>query len=237
MEFNIEERLNWIRERIKAGNAKGVVIGESGGKDSATVTALCVKALGAENVLGISMPCDSYQNDVDHANLVANRFGIELLNINLDSTLDILKQGIESDVALSKLAISNIKPRLRMTTLYAIAQTKNYLVVGTDNHSEITMGYFTKWGDGGYDFNPLADLTMQEVLELGKILDVPSDILKKAPSAGLWEGQTDEIEMGVTYKSIEEFIKRGTTDEESLDIIKKINKNTQHKREMPYLYK
>lgn len=233
----LEHRLNWIRERVKASGCTGVVVGESGGKDSATVTALCVKALGKENVVGITMPCNSLSTDMEHARLVADAFGIKLLEVNIGGTFNALKDTISTQHEVSDLAVANIKPRLRMTTLYAVAQSLNYLVVGTDNLSEMVMGYFTKWGDGGYDFNPLSDLTMQEVLELGRELDVPEPILTKAPSAGLWEGQTDEKEMGVTYKAIEEYIKTGTTDAASLEIIERTNKRTQHKREMPYMYR
>lgn len=233
----LEHRLNWIRERVKAAGCTGVVVGESGGKDSATVTALCVRALGKENVVGITMPCNSLSTDMEHARLVADAFGIKLIEVNIGGAFTTLKNTIINEHELNELAVANIKPRLRMTTLYAVAQTLNYLVVGTDNKSEMVMGYFTKWGDGGYDFNPLSDLTMQEVLELGKELGVPEPILTKAPSAGLWEGQTDEKEMGVTYKAIEEYIKTGKTDPASLEIIEKTNKRTAHKREMPYMYK
>ena len=233
----LEHRLNWIRERVKAAGCTGVVVGESGGKDSATVTALCVRALGKENVVGITMPCNSLSTDMEHARLVADAFGIKLIEVNIGGAFTTLKNTIINEHELNELAVANIKPRLRMTTLYAVAQTLNYLVVGTDNKSEMVMGYFTKWGDGGYDFNPLSDLTMQEVLEPGKELGVPEPILTKAPSAGLWEGQTDEKEMGVTYKAIEEYIKTGTTDPASLEIIEKTNKRTAHKREMPYMYK
>ena len=233
----LEHRLNWIRERVQASGCKGVVIGESGGKDSATVTALCVRALGKENVVGIMMPCNSLSTDMEHARLVAETFGIKLIEVNIGSAFTSLKHTIINEHELNELAVANIKPRLRMTTLYAVAQTLNYLVVGTDNKSEMVMGYFTKWGDGGYDFNPLSDLTMQEVLELGRTLGVPEAILTKAPSAGLWEGQTDEKEMGVTYQAIEEYIKTGTTDPSSLAIIERMHQRTAHKREMPYLYK
>ena len=233
----LEHRLNWIRERVQASGCKGVVIGESGGKDSATVTALCVRALGKENVVGIMMPCNSLSTDMEHARLVAETFGIKLIEVNIGSAFTSLKHTIINEHELNELAVANIKPRLRMTTLYAVAQTLNYLVVGTDNKSEMVMGYFTKWGDGGYDFNPLSDLTMQEVLELGRTLGVPEAILTKAPSAGLWEGQTDEKEMGVTYQAIEEYIKTGTTDSSSLAIIERTHQRTAHKREMPYLYK
>lgn len=236
-EARLEHRLNWIRERVKASGCKGVVVGESGGKDSATVTALCVRALGKENVVGISMPCNSLSTDMDHARLVADAFGIKLIEVNIAGAFNTLKDTIQQEHEVSDLAVANIKPRLRMTTLYAVAQTLNYLVVGTDNLSEMVMGYFTKWGDGGYDFNPLGDLTMQEVLDLGRELGVPEPILTKAPSAGLWEGQTDENEMGVTYKAIEEYIKTGTTDPESLAVIERTHSRTQHKREMPYIYR
>ncbi|MGL5676798.1 MAG: NAD(+) synthase [Cellulosilyticaceae bacterium] len=237
MTKQLEHRLNWIKERVQASGCKGVVVGESGGKDSAVVTALCAKALGSENVYAVSMPCNSLEKDVDHAKLAAEAFGVELIVVNLADTFSTLKETIRAYHEISDLSEANIKPRLRMTTLYAIAQTRNALVVGTDNLSEMTMGYFTKWGDGGYDFNPLGDLTMQEVLDLGKELGVPEPILTKAPSAGLWEGQTDEKEMGVTYKAIEEYIKTGSTDEASLEVIKRTNSRTQHKREMPYIYK
>lgn len=233
----LEHRINWIREQVKASGCKGVVVGESGGKDSATVTALCVEALGKENVVGITMPCNSLSTDTEHAKLVADTFGIKLLEVNIAGAFNTLKNTIEAEHEVSDLAAANIKPRLRMTTLYAVAQSLNYLVVGTDNLSEMVMGYFTKWGDGGYDFNPLGDLTMREVLELGRELGVPEPILTKAPSAGLWQGQTDEQEMGVTYKAIEEYIKTGTTDPASLEVIERTNKRTQHKREMPYIYK
>lgn len=237
MQKKLENRLDFIREQVKKSGCTGVVVGESGGKDSAVVTALCVKALGAENVYAVTMPCHSLSKDIDHAKLVADAFGVELIVVNLKETYEALKNTIMQQHPISDLADANIKPRLRMTTLYAIAQTRNALVVGTDNRSEMIMGYFTKWGDGGYDFNPLGDLTMQEVLALGHELGVPEPILTKAPSAGLWEGQTDEKEMGVTYKAIEEYIKTGSTDPISQEIIEKTHQRTAHKRMMPPIYK
>lgn len=237
MNKSLEHRLEFIREQVRKSGCTGVVLGESGGKDSAVVTALCAKALGSENVYAVSMPCNSLEKDVDHARLAAEAFGVAFIVVNLKDTFETLKNTISPLHNISDLAEANIKPRLRMTTLYAIAQTRNALVVGTDNLSEMTMGYFTKWGDGGYDFNPLGDLTMQEVLDLGYELGVPEAILTKAPSAGLWEGQTDEKEMGVTYKAIEEYIKTGSTDAASQEIIERTHRRTQHKRIMPPVYR
>ncbi|OOB77031.1 MAG: NAD(+) synthase [Epulopiscium sp. Nuni2H_MBin003] len=236
MDFNLEQRLEFIKVRVKESHTEGVVIGISGGKDSAVVTALCVKALGKENVLGITMPCGSISKDAEHARLVAEKFGIEFLEVDLKASFDAVCNNMP-DMNLSELAIANIKPRLRMITLYTIAQSKNRLVVGTDNLSEMVMGYFTKWGDGAYDINPLSDLTVSEVLAFGKTLGVPAPILEKAPSAGLWEGQTDEKEMGVTYAEIEEYIKTGKTNSVAQSIIEIAYKKTQHKREMPYFFR
>ncbi|OON98347.1 MAG: NAD(+) synthase [Epulopiscium sp. Nele67-Bin004] len=234
MDFNLEQRMDWIIEYTRG--FEKVVVGASGGKDSSVVLALCVKALGAERVIAVTMPCSSNPTDAEHAKLVSDAFGVELITVDLKDTFDTLKNTIGSATTLSDLGIANIKPRLRMTTLYAIAQANNALVVGTDNLSEMVMGYFTKWGDGGYDINPLSDLTVSEVLAFGKVLGVPAPILEKPPSAGLWEGQTDENEMGVTYDEVEEFIKTGATNERAQQIIERANKISKHKREMPYCF-
>lgn len=237
MDYRVEDRLEWIRNQVNAAGAKGIIVGESGGKDSAVVTALCVKAIGKDKVLGVTMPCNSLAKDMQDAKSLADTLGIELLTVDISNTFEAIKASIETESSLSELSIANIKPRLRMTTLYAIGQARNYLVVGTDNKSEMIMGYFTKWGDGGYDFNPIPDLTVREVLELGKELGVPESILTKAPSAGLWEGQTDEKEMGVTYAQIEEYITTGRTEAHAQEIIERTNKRTEHKRHMPPMFK
>ena len=234
--LNIEERLIWIKERVKAAHATGVTIGVSGGKDSSVVLGLVVKALGAENVTAVTMPCGKLNKDVYDAQRICDHLGVKLITIDIKHQYESILEAIEAIEPASEMAKSNIMPRIRMTTLYTIAQTRNQLVVGTDNLSEQIMGYFTKWGDGAYDFNPIADLVVSEVIELGLMLGLPSDLVKKVPSAGLWEGQTDEKEMGVTYKAIEEYIKTGKTDEASMEIIKKTYERTKHKREMPYTF-
>ena len=227
-----EARVNFIREKMSEAHVSGLVFGNSGGKDSALVGILCAKA--CENLLAVAMPCNSRRNygeDLDDAKRLANAFGIEMITVDLTETRNKIISAM--DVKLSDAAKANIAPRLRMTTLYSIAQTRNALVVGTGNRSENYMGYFTKWGDGAYDINPIADLTATEVFEFLRYLKAPESIINKAPSAGLFEGQTDEREMGVTYKAIDEFITTGETDPASKDIIERYHRVSEHKRRMP----
>ncbi len=231
----------WIRDFVKNTNAKGVVIGNSGGKDSATVLAMSVKALGKENVLAVSMPCFSNGNDYEDAKLVANIFGVKLLKVDLTSCYQQMEKAIELELKkikkgnLSKESTINMKPRLRMTTLYSIAQTLNYLVIGTGNLCEAMVGYTTKWGDNASDFNPIGNFTVQEVLKIGKYLGVPEKILKKAPSDGLGH-QTDEEKMGITYDQITQMIQTGQTDETAKQEILKRVRNSKHKKNSVPVY-
>ena len=149
--------------------------------------------------------------------------------------LDLIK-AIEGKAELTKSAISNIAPRLRMTTLYAIGAAEGKLVAGTGNRAEAYMGYFTKYGDGGCDFNPIIDLTVGEIYEFLAYLGAPENIIKKAPSAGLYEGQTDEKEMGVTYAAIDKYILTGQGDPKDIEIIQRYHRNSEHKRRMPTYY-
>ena len=228
-----ENAIKWIRNYVEKTNSKGVVIGNSGGKDSATVIAMATKALGKDRVLTVAMPCGSIREDLDDAKLVSNTFDVELKIIDLTNTYEELVRSIDS--ILSDETKINIKPRLRMTTLYAIAQSKEYLVMGTSNLCERMVGYTTKWGDSASDFNPIGNFTVDEVLEIGKYLGVPERIIKKAPSDGLGK-LTDEEKMGVTYKQIAEFIENGKTDVEAMEIINKRNTASKHKRELVPLY-
>lgn len=227
----------WIYEYVVSCNAKGVVIGNSGGKDSATVLAMAVKALGADKVLAIEMPCLSNPADLQDAELVAKTFGVRTIQVDLSNAYQELEGEIQTRLQEELVTESkvNMKPRLRMTTLYAIAQTLGYLVIGTGNLCEAMVGYTTKWGDNSSDFNPIGNFTVSEVLEIGKYLGVPTQILQKAPSDGLGN-QTDEQKMGIRYRQIEEMIETGQTDERAkLEILKRFQLSD-HKRKMVPTY-
>ena len=253
MEQEVKKVIAWVKEYVENSKAKGVVIGNSGGKDSAVVMAIAVNALGKENVLAVAMPCLSIDSDLEDAKLVADTFGVKMITTDNDHitnglyyTTDLSKTYLELETEVQKSLnkeIStdskiNMKPRLRMTTLYSIAQTLGYLVIGTGNLCEATVGYTTKWGDSAYDFNPIANFTVEEVLEIGKILGVPEKIIKKAPNDGLGSG-TDEEKMGVSYSQITEYINTGKTESKAMEIIKELNKKSEHKRNPSpvYLYR
>ncbi len=229
-------RSEYVRKLLLESGAKGVVLGNSGGKDSALVAAICRAA--TESVLGVIMPCGSIRNygeDRDHALEVAEKFGIQTIEADLTPSRDALLGSLQGADGITPLAAANIAPRLRMTALYALAHTKGYLVAGTGNRSEIYMGYFTKHGDGAYDFNPAADLTVTEVYEFLRFLNAPECVLKKAPSAGLFEGQTDETEMGVTYREIDSLLLKGERGK-NYERIERAHAATAHKRKSARIY-
>lgn len=228
IEKEVEKVTKWIKQYVEDSNAKGVVIGNSGGKDSATVIALATKALGKENILTIAMPCNSIKTDLEDAQLVADKFEVPLIEIDLTNTYQTLEKEIDDKIKPKDESKINTKPRLRMTTLYYIAQSLNYLVIGTGNKCESIVGYTTKWGDSAHDFNPIGDFTVEEVLQIGEYLGVPNKIIKKAPADGLGM-LTDEEKLGVTYKQITEYIETGKTEENAMEIIKKKEKMSIHK--------
>lgn len=237
IEQEISDRVGFIKKILQESKAGGIVYGNSGGKDSALVGILCKKA--CENVLGVIMPCGTsmnYNQDKQDAITVANQFKIDYTVVDLSNVKAAMVENIDKAVKVSEAAVSNIAPRLRMATLYCLARTKNYLVAGTGNRSEAYMGYFTKWGDGAYDFNPIADLTVTEIYEILKFLNAPLVIITKAPSAGLYEGQTDEIEMGIKYNIIDNYLLKGEADEKSLQIMDKAHAQSEHKRRNPINY-
>ncbi|SMG08936.1 NAD(+) synthase [Dethiosulfovibrio salsuginis] len=220
---------NWIRQKTLESSSCGGVVGLSGGIDSAVVAVLLRRVFG-ENMLAIKMPCHSIEEDNLHADLLIEKFDLPWALVDLSETYDSLVKAVK--LRTDSLAVANIKPRLRMTTLYAFAQSHGYLVCGTGNKAELTVGYFTKHGDSGVDLLPLGDLTKSEVRDVAEYLDIPSVIVEKAPSAGLWEGQTDEIEMGLSYDQIDNFI-IGQTDGDKTNEIQTRFNSTKHKREIP----
>lgn len=231
-----EKAINWIKEFVESSGAEGVVVGNSGGKDSATVIAMATRALGKDKVLTIAMPCNSIKEDLEDAKLVSMTFNVPLLEIDLSDSYNTFERTINDSLkGIGKELVNeskvNSKPRFRMTTLYSVAQTMNYLVIGTGNLCEQMVGYTTKWGDNASDFNPIGNFTVREVLAIGKYLGVPDRIINKAPSDGLG-AKTDEEKMGVTYDQIEEYIETGKTAEEAMPIIERKNRVSKHKRSL-----
>ncbi|MDK2927074.1 MAG: synthase [Bacillota bacterium] len=230
----INRLTGWIRERVTEAGAEGAVVGLSGGIDSAVVVGLAKRAF-PEAVLGVIMPCHSLPRDAEHARLVAAAFSVPVREVVLDTAYDTLLARLKTAEAgePKALALANIKPRLRMVTLYYLATQHNYLVLGTGNKSELTVGYFTKYGDAGVDLLPLGNLVKQEVREVARHLGVPEEIIRKAPSAGLWEGQTDESELGFSYAELDHYIRTGEGRPEVVARIRTMQQRSEHKRRLP----
>ena len=228
----------WIKQKIEESHTDGVVVGLSGGVDSALTAVLCKRAC-PDNILGVILPCNSSKTDREHAELVAKQFDILFEVVGLESTFNTLTETLRDDSSVP-MAVANIKPRLRMTALYYFANKLNRLVVGTDNKSESMTGYFTKYGDGGVDILPLSDLYKYQVRELAAHVGVPKEIIEKPPSAGLWDDQTDEGEMGLSYNDLDRILEKmekdGSMDDEDpamVDKVKKIIAQSEHKRNLP----
>lgn len=224
---------DWICSQINSAGASGAVLGLSGGLDSATSAGLLVRALGADRVLAVAMPCGSQPADERDARLVAQAFGLRLAVIDLTEAEESLHRALCAAGGVDGLARSNIKPRLRMTSLYALAQSRGYLVCGNSNAAELVTGYFTKFGDSGCDFMPLAGFSKREVRLLARSLGVPTPVVEKPPSAGLWAGQTDESEMGLTYSQIDAFLEGRELDETTYRSIERRRNGSEHKRRLP----
>jgi len=236
-EIETKRRVEFIRGVLKSAGADGVIYGNSGGKDSALVGILCKMA--CDNTVGLILPCGSkrnYETDKIDAEKIALQFGIATRIIDLSDVKNELVRVVGETTGMNESAFVNIAPRLRMTVLYAVAASENRLVAGTSNWSETYMGYFTKWGDGACDFNPISDLTVTETYEFLRYLGAPDFIIDKAPSAGLFDGQTDENEMGIAYGSIDEFLLTGTTNPSDMSVIEKFHKSSTHKRNMPVTF-
>jgi len=225
----------WIRDKVVAAGCKGVVVGLSGGVDSSVVAVLCQRAF-PKNMLAVIMPCYSNKEDIEHARAVAEKFSIPTRMVVLDSAFDALLKVLPNDKAasdVSRLAKANIKARLRMLTLYYFANRLKYMVVGAGNRDELAVGYFTKYGDGGVDIQPLGNMLKGQVRELAKSLGIPQEIIDKPPSAGLWEGQTDEGELGLSYDELDRYLATGEAPAELKKKLESMIAATEHKRQPP----
>ncbi len=227
--------VSWIRERVSAAGCKGVVLGLSGGLDSSVAAVLCQRAF-PQSMLGVIMPCYSTEQDIEHARLVAKQFSIPAQTVVLDAAYDSLLKVLPDDKVdpdVSRLAKANIKARLRMLTLYYFANRLKYLVVGSGNRSELAVGYFTKYGDGGVDIMPQGNLLKGQVKELARYLGIPQPIIDKPPSAGLWEGQIDEEELGTGYDEIDLYLASGEASAVLKKKLEAMISASQHKRQPP----
>jgi NAD+ synthase len=225
--------VDWLKDRAKEAGAKGAVVGMSGGIDSSVAAVLCKRAF-PDSVLGLLIPCHSIPEDTEHAHLVAGKFHIPTETVNLDTVYDALVSMLPGDGSQGKrLAEANLKPRLRMATIYFYANRLNYLVVGSSNRCELSIGYFTKYGDGGVDIMPLGNVLKSQVRDLARHLGIPQVIIDKPPSAGLWEGQTDEQEMGLTYDQLDAYFTTGKAPEAVRPKIEERVARNAHKRATP----
>ena len=236
---------SWLVDRAMAAGARGYVFGLSGGIDSAVVAKLCQMAF-PQRVLGVMLPCYSHPQDEADARLAATAFSIPVARVDLGPTFDALTDSlshavkglpshVESIDIKQQMPDANLKPRLRMTSLYFIANSLNYLVAGTGNRSEITLGYYTKYGDGGVDVLPIGGLLKSEVRALAREIGVPDPIITKAPTAGLWVGQTDEAEMGFSYDTLELYLAKGPSavPPQVATRIEQLKSASDHKRALP----
>lgn len=237
----IDYLVEWLKNKLETSHTNGFALGLSGGIDSAVCAAL-IKRAAPDASICLILPIKSKGSDVEDAWEFANQIGIRTMEVDLTEEhaqmFDKLHRNLESlsdaNLELTKrMADANLRARLRMSAIYTIANFNNYLVVGTDNAAELYTGYFTKYGDGGVDILPLANLLKSEVYEMGRLLGVTENILNKSPSAGLWENQTDEGEMGTTYAAIDRHLQGLAIEEKDLNIIERMHRNTEHKRNMP----
>lgn len=216
-----EDCIQWIRQFFaENGRDCSAIVGISGGKDSSVVAALCAAALGKERVIGVLMPCGE-QKDIDMAELLVRHLGIRHYVINIQAAVEGLKNSLP--FPLSAQTVTNIPPRIRMTTLYAVAQSHNGRVANTCNLSEDYVGYSTRYGDAAGDFSPCSHLTVDEVKQIGRCLKLPDVLVDKVPIDGLC-GKTDEENLGFTYAELDRYIRTG----EIADMDKKRNIDRRH---------
>jgi len=228
----IADLAHWINSYLHTAvphSRYKAVIGLSGGIDSAVAAAICTVATGANHVLGVILPCESPLEDELDAIQIAGKLGIYYVQMDLEDTFRLWWDTYRHSVAwpeqkdkifppMNRLVKANAKSRLRMLTLYALANQVSGLVIGTTNKTEAAIGYATKYGDGGVDIEPLMDFYKTEIWEMAKVLGVPQKIINRVPSAGLWDGQTDEDEIGISYKEIDNILKHLLDNEPKIDL-------------------
>ncbi len=228
--FNAEEVKNqcvsWIKKFFdENGKDCNAIVGISGGKDSSVTAALCVQAIGKERVIGVLMPCGE-QSDISYSQMLVDFLGIKNYTINIKEAVDGVKNSMPKDFPLTAQTLTNLPARIRMATLYAVAQSNNGRVANTCNLSEDYVGYATRYGDGAGDFSPLANLTVAEVKQIGKLLGLPEELVEKPPIDGL-SGKTDEDNLGFTYAVLDRYIREGKIDDEEtkkrIDYLHEIN--------------
>ncbi len=218
---------SWLKNEVTKAGAKGVIIGISGGIDSAVVGAIAKKAF-PNNSIGIMMPISNREFDKIDGVKLCEKIGLEYSIVDLKKECQELEQKLGLSNNLAKL---NLQARLRMSTLYALAQEKSYLVLGTDNYAEYYLGYFTKYGDGGCDLLPIVQLHKSEVYKMAELLELPKSIIEKAPSAGMWNSQEDEKELGFKYSDFELFVNQKKVSINVATRILKLHQATEHKRQ------
>ena len=228
--FDVEKAANgcieWIKDWFKNnGDGCNAVLGISGGKDSSVVAALCVKALGKERVIGVLMP-QGEQSDINYSVELCEFLGIKSFTVNIGATVAALTEEISKSMELTQQSRFNLPPRIRMSAVYAVAQSQNGRVANTCNLSEDYVGYSTRYGDAAGDFSPLAKLTVDEVKQIGHVLGLPTELVDKVPIDGLC-GKTDEDNLGFTYAMLDRYIRTGEIDDEEkkarIDRLHRIN--------------
>ena len=232
LEKYIDVIVNFLKDyKSKNPSIKGYVVGLSGGVDSSLVSVLVKKAVGKENMMNLIIPIDSNPDDVNDAVFLCEQMNLPYKIINCTNTFLTFKSDFEKcRLSFDKSTLGNLKARMRMSTLYAYAQKMGYVVVGTDNADERYTGYFTKYGDGGVDILPIAYLLKGEVIKAAKLLGIPDRLTERTPSAGLFEGQTDEKEMGVTYKDLDDYLLGKEIPNETKKRIERLHSISEHKR-------
>jgi NAD+ synthase len=237
----IDNVSDWLSQYNNEAGTTGYVIGLSGGIDSTLVANLAVKAVGKENVIGVIMPIYSNSSDENDACAVADSLGIKSIIYDMKETYNAMIE--QSPIELGKIEKANIRSRLRMVFLYAVAGKENKLVAGTGNKSEDTIGYFTKYGDGGVDVLPIVEFYKWEVKEMARAFGVSDELINRVSTAGLWDGQTDEGELGMSYEEIDKIIHFLETGEgialptDRMEKVRKMIAVNKHKLSYPPSYR